>query len=204
MKTRMGLSKLTILRKIVIFTTITILLTGCSMYGYHQEGDQVYYYNELDYPSKSNFLADLESFKIINDLYAKDKDYIFYKGKKIYGADVTSFELFKDGYGNLRFGKDNFSVYYEGKKIEDADPKTIQSVGQNNNLYLKDKKAVYIYGYKIIDADPQSFEVLDCAFSRDKNAVYKYQEKISFDPSSFQVSNSDCNKVKDKNGEYIL
>lgn len=108
---------------------------------------------------------------------------------------------------------DNWSNLKKEIKIEGADVPTfsIMSHGYNRD-YAKDKNHVYLvadyyrnYGIFILkDADPLSFEILRGRFSRDKNSVYYWGQKIEWADRTTFIALGDWDQYgKDKNKVYI-
>jgi hypothetical protein len=57
--------------------------------------------------------ADYRSFVILNERYAKDKDFVYYEGGRIADADPKSFEVV--GPTDVR-GRDKNGEYWDGKR----------------------------------------------------------------------------------------
>ena len=170
---------------------------------YVQENGIIYYYDGLDYPQRQEVPADSNSFEILSDLYGKDKTYVYFMGKIIEGADLKTFKLFNDGYGEPSFAKDIRYVYQYGEKVEGADPLTIEAAGIDNNMYLKDARSVFVDNEKIEGADPETFQLVSCGIVKDKNSVYWINLKLpDVDSASFKLLN--CEQFEDKNGIYQL
>jgi hypothetical protein len=142
---------------------------------------------------------DADSFQIMEGThYFKDKNGI-YTGlsvERVEGADPATFKPFSYDYAS-----DKYAVYFINQKIEGIDMKTFQILG---GTYFKDKSKVY--NPEIIKgADPASFQILNEEeyYSKDKNAVYRFGEKIpGADPVTFQTLGHQY--AKDKNGVYYL
>lgn len=84
--------------------------------------DKNIYYLALTYTNEIRIIegADSESFNCLQNVYAKDKNYVYYQGKRI-SSDPLSFQLVGS---NEYFAKDKNNVYWNGKIIEGADPNT--------------------------------------------------------------------------------
>ncbi|MGH7141179.1 MAG: DKNYY domain-containing protein [Minisyncoccia bacterium] len=167
--------------------------------------------------------SDPNTFRPIKDSNGSDTDYaidsrqVYWWGftpdasdfgpsayQPIAGADPNSFVILSGG-----FSKDAHSVFYNQTKIIGADPTSFVILSSSQDapiMYAKDSSAVYaVYGYSIKNitgADPNSFQVLDLEYTKDKNAVYYYGNKMAADPATFRVvlTESGPSWGYDKNG----
>ena len=124
----------TIITNLVLF----FFLVSCSgSYEVREEG--VYYLNWNEARGNSEFLvedADKNTFKELNDnLYGKDKNYVFYRGEKIEGAAPNSFKLLEDGYS-----MDDLRAYYYGDPIKNSTSKEFEII---DSYYSKDFQNVF-------------------------------------------------------------
>ena len=147
--------------------------------------------------------ADHKTFEIINYMYSKDKNVVYYNGYdsgyKLPDSDPKTFEVLSDSYS-----KDKSTVYHHGKKLNGADSESFVTIGNN---YAKDKYTIYYSGKKIEDSDVETFEIINHKFSKDKRAVYLSENieiKIlkELDPDTFEIINNDYSK--DKNSVYSI
>jgi len=135
-----------------------------------------------DFKLIANDLIDRKTFALLSYPYAKDKEHVYYIGKRIEDADTESFSVLLDAGKILRnrYAKDKEHAYYIGKKIEDADAESFSVIQNLSDLlaydYAKDKEHAYYIGKRIEDADAESFEMIDKQCSRDKNHVYFYAQ----------------------------
>ena len=111
--------------------------------------------------------ADPKTFDI--DIFVRDKNSIYYAGKKIKGVDISTFRKL-----NVNYYRDKNNIYSRGKVIKGVDIKTFELLNdpQEEDSYFKDKNNIYFYGRKIKKSDPLTFEFLDDGYSMDKNNVY--------------------------------
>ncbi len=172
---------------------------------YHWKDGIVRYYS-IDMPE-----ADLDSFIYLGEGYARDKNYVYYRGEtfELPGVEMDSFEVL----GNHYF-RDADTVYYKDKKtlINPTTVEVFKSNLPNASLlcslcpFARDKESLYFAG-KFIPIDLVSFEFLEYKYIRDKNGVY-YQkfdhednitiEKIeTADINTFQLLNAGYAKGKD-------
>ncbi|MFC1720957.1 DKNYY domain-containing protein [Patescibacteria group bacterium] len=163
--------------------------------------------------------VDLETFEIIyfdeslptaqqNNMYsyARDKDFLYWEGKRFDGVDPNTFSILGRG-----FIKDKDSVYYWWKKLEGSDPETFEFLWSG---FARDKNFVYRNNPEpeIFDGiDPATFEKIDDAYFKDKDAIYYRQKKIEgSDPATFEFLYGYTGKdsgnayAKDKNAVYYL
>ena len=140
------------------------------------------------------------------DVYACDKDHVYYKGDMIPSADVATFRDL--GYG---YGKDRQHVYFEGAIMPYADALTFRITPQTSRRnpsqpdpssvfpeaampgkalsdgYSKDTFNVYYMGHKLADATASSFKTLGDGYAKDSfNAFYRGQKIEDAMVSSFK------------------
>ena len=149
---------------------------------------------------------DSQTFEVINKLYTRDKNNIYYSGRKIIGADLSTFQIGSDG-----FSKDKNNIYLEGKRILGIDKDTVKII---ELPYIEDKNNVYYRNKKIEGADKNTFEliydfgsVVNRYYSKDKNNVYYENKKLKgIDVKTFKKINRlvDNFLIEDKNGFYIV
>ena len=73
--------------------------------------------------------------------YTKDSWSVYYRGRKVEGASVSSFADLGGGYG-----KDNWTVFYEGRKLEGASAMSFEYKGRG---YGKDNWNTYFRGEQL-------------------------------------------------------
>ena len=153
------------------------ILANLGMAEYVKRNNEIYYRfskeNDIEIKVEN---ADLNTFKILNDKYAKDKKSAYFFGNKSFkDVDVKTFEVLPNYYS-----KDKNNVYRPINewihKIDGANPQTIKVL---NQYYSKDDKNVFYDSDKILNADVTSFVVLDGenGYAKDKNSVYYSGEK---------------------------
>lgn len=186
---------------LMILAAIFLLLTTLGIYGVYrflnpfgklinEEKSDSYFYtrggDEIIYSPMGNWFSlgkhemdvDFTTFQVLGRDYAKDKEYAYFKSKIIdFGVDVPSFDV-KAGYVPI----DKNHVY----------------VLVDNYYHISDTGD----GFKILeDADPETYEQLNYDFAKDKNFIFRNNEKMQgVDYESFDVVNSQF--CKDKNGVY--
>lgn len=75
------------------------------------------------------------------NLYTKDTWGAYYRGKKIKGADTSTFEILNYGYA-----KDKWNAYYKGEKIKGAATSSFQTTDKKGEA--KDTWNTYMFGNK--------------------------------------------------------
>lgn len=188
------------------------------------ETDYQYYYGYdysfgCDYYSKDNLIyhmlkgieqapvikempmADKETLKVLDFLYAKDKNYAYYLGSKIDNADGETFEVIYSGDSNgchteddiintaTGFAKDKNNVYQYNKIIDNLDSFSFEYL---ENRYIKTKNGIFINDYpkieQIEEADTQTFKTV------------KFEDSPSYVNSEYDAMDKN---YKYKNGKII-
>ena len=193
-------------------------LKGLDLRSFKKVNDSDYYFkdkNSIYYEDSGNLHkienADLKTFKDLDYNFAKDKNNIYYKNKKLDGIDAASFEKIE-----FNFIKDKNGLY---KIDEDEEKNEIKLIPLNEKVnlenfeeiggnYYKDDKNLYYFGeneFKKIDgSDPNSFEYDNENYTfiaKDKNNVYFDGEKVKgIDVKS--AEGIDGLWIKDKNSVF--
>lgn len=176
------------------------ILANLGMAEYVKRNNEIYYkFSEEDDSEFKVENVDLNTFKILNDKYAKDDKSVYFSGNKSFeDVDSKTFEVLPNYYS-----KDKNNVYRPINewihKINGANSKTIKVL---NEYYSKDDKNVYYDSDKISNADVNSFVVLegDHSYAKDKNAVYYSGEKIKgANPKTFKIIEDGMYSKDDKN-----
>ena len=193
-------------------------LKGLDLRSFKKVDNSDYYFkdkNSIYYEDSGNLhkieSADLKTFKDLDYNFAKDKNNIYYKNKKLDGIDAASFEKIE-----FNFIKDKNGLY---KIDEDEEKNEIKLIPINEKVnlenfeeiggnYYKDDKNLYYFGeneFKKIDgSDPNSFEYDNENYTfiaKDKNNVYFDGEKVKgIDVKS--AEGIDGLWIKDKNSVF--
>lgn len=176
------------------------ILANLGMAEYVKRNNEIYYkFSEEDDSEFKVENVDLNTFKILNDRYAKDDKSVYFSGNKSFeDVDSKTFEVLPNYYS-----KDKNNVYRPINewihKINGANPKTIKVL---NEFYSKDDKNVYYDSDKISNADVNSFVVLegDHSYAKDKNTVYYSGEKIKgANPKTFKIISDGMYSKDDRN-----
>ena len=180
------------------------------------EGEKIYY-KDKDFKSlvfkeketrnseqlrKEIFYPDMESFKILDENYAIDKDSVFFhnsnitrQNSDIENVDLSTFEII-----NETLSKDKNNVYKWSSILtsdQTGDPldiKTFSIIKSPNGEinYVKDKNGIYdismLFAEKLEGIkDENTFRVLGDVYTEDKYNIYYYDVKIkNVDKSSFK------------------
>ena len=80
---------------------------------------------------------DGKTFEVMDQLYSRDKNNIYYKGERIIGVDIPTFEKI-DKYV---YSKDKNNIYFRGRKISGVDKNTFKKIDELQ--YSKDKNNLY-------------------------------------------------------------
>lgn len=129
------------------------------------------------------------TFKIIWSWYTRDKDNIYYFGKKVNWVDYCSFEIsifWKYSQNLFWIARDKNSIYKSWKVIVNADIETFEKVGTS---YFKDKNHIYNIKWDIIIwSDTGTFTYYKkWNFFYDKNQIYYHGINIVWaDYETFQ------------------
>lgn len=181
--------------------------------GYFKDKNSIYYELSGNLYKMKN--VDLSTFEVLNSPYsssvyfAKDKNNVYYNGKKLDGIVPNDFEQIQS-----YFIKDKNGIYKfeEGENEQDLKITPINAKIDFKNFkeldwkYFGDDKNIYYFdeeSFKKVDkADINSFERIDfTGFFKDKNNVYYEGEKVEgIDMNSIEVVNGMC--IKDKNSVF--
>ncbi len=139
------------------------------IYVYNTDGKKVYF-KEMEILG-----ADLATFTPIENgrymhSYAKDKNYVYYGGTRIEGADPASFEILwmlpPEGCSNSQYSRDKNNIYFKASLVVGADLKTFVPLTQGpvqgsadttSGQYGKDKMHVFKENRMLPNVKPQDF-----------------------------------------------
>ena len=181
--------------------------------GYFKDKNSIYYELSGNLYKMKN--VDLSTFEVLNSPYsssvyfAKDKNNVYYNGKKLDGIVPNDFEqiqsyFIKDKNGIYKFeeseNEQDLKITPINAKIDFKNFKELdwKYFGDDKNIYYFDEES-----FKKVDkADINSFERIDfTGFFKDKNNVYYEGEKVEgIDMNSIEVVNGMC--IKDKNSVF--
>ena len=169
-----------------------------SLTDYYTDKNSVYFHKD---DLRKITGADKNSFEILEEYIARDKNNVYSKGEKLGNIDIKSFKYFEDG-----LAKDRNRVFYieDNKDVTGVDAKTFERMGES--YYFRDKNNVFAlkdynpYDLEMLkNIDRNSFNTLSKEIGKDKNGVYYFGEKI------VGISSNNAKVVKALgNSDYIL
>ena len=139
--------------------------------------------------------ADIMSFKVLNEDYAKDKNHV-YSGNEVIDPspllgkikNPETFEFLPYGirYDAL-YGKDKYNVYYINNIMSNCFDSyyfiyEVKGINKDkvevlDGWFIKDDKNIYFKGKILEGVDYNTFEVLPNGDGKDKNRSYEYLTK---------------------------
>ncbi len=163
-------------------------------------GDNVYFYSNIidgaDGDSLEYVFGNGKEYKS----YAKDKTFVYLNGKKMEGADPSTFPSTfgkVDESFSSAFVSDGKNIFCRGLMLEGSDLKTFEIIDSKDaypGTCTKDKNNIYYNCRKIEDADPETFMFLNSEYAKDKNNVYRLSEGVDgsvilkgIDPNNFEL-----------------
>lgn len=178
-------------------------------YSYNWNKSKVIYNDKSTWNYKLTVDCDFETFEVIKEKWAKDKNHIIYDGKARPSIDLKTFYFDKNGLP--KDSKNVYTTYWSGNfntmlTWEGANPKTFELIkiknGVNREMWGKDDKNYYRMR-KVVNCDYETFEILSDSYSKDKDNVF-YMGKVlpDADPNTFKFD-SLKRLYKDKNSEYV-
>lgn len=198
-------------KKIFVLCTnifVFVILTSCGSQYTIDESKNVVIRNTWNAGMGSQQMvvegADAKTFKMIkikdSNRFARDKNYVYYEGERILGADPNTFTAFGPNYRDekcvFRFidGKikpllgsnpekfkvldssysiDDKQVFYFNDGFSPRDIATFEVI--NDRAWSRDKDAYYWGALEVKGADRETFKILDPSlFAQDKNYLYWY------------------------------
>ena len=148
-----------------------------SLTDYYTDKNSVYFHKD---DLRKITGADKNSFEILEEYIARDKNNVYSKGEKLGNVDIKSFKYFEDG-----LAKDKNRVFYieDNKDVTGVDAKTFERMGET--YYFRDKNNIFAlkdynpYDLEMLkNIDRNSFNTLSKEIGKDKNGVYYFGEKI--------------------------
>ena len=135
--------------------------------GYGKDSEHIFCYV---YGTKTIILkdADIKTFEFVTDLYGKDKNYVFWNGKKLKNANPKTWKLLD---GNA-YSVDDKNAYCGNELIKDVDVKTFEVfTDKNGGHYARDGKFIYNNSVRIGISTPDWF------FDTEKVNVFLEKQK---------------------------
>ena len=179
---------------------------------YFRDKNNVYYLE--DYKLHRLDDLDIETYQNISmTRYKKDKNNLYFKWKKVKGANPDDIEIIENNFIKIKNTLYKISNF-EGKEVEieplSVDADTFEEIDNN---YYRDKNHVYFYKdgnlQKLKNTNVKNFKMLKESSDFGKaqsNIYYKGYKLEQVDKDSFEILDEayDGSIVKDKNGIYIL
>ena len=140
----------------------------------------------------------MNSIEVINGMCIKDKNSVFYEGKKLRNISPDNFNIFDGGlsYDKILVDKNGIYKFLKNEDneksveiirldVKELDLKTLERIASlmDSSNYFKDKNGVYFMDgnkfVKVNGADKDSFEVTESGkYGKDKNNVYFEGKKM--------------------------
>lgn len=136
--------------------------------------------------------VDAQSFKLINDFYAQDKNHYYVAGESLREIDYHTFKII-DG----PFAEDLKGQYYVGEKVENADFHSLDKL-----TFSLDHK--YLEQFKVGGDLPESFSSQTQQYWRDNHQVYFESESAMGGYGLSIIENADHETMKILNGYYAV
>lgn len=139
--------------RIVSCLAALLALTGCRS-GYQRSGEVWTWVTRNAAVGKAvdTLAADVETFAVLDDSFARDRRTVWVDGSPLPGADAGSFESLGGGYG-----RDRSHVYYGHILFLRADPQTFERL---DFPYSRDREAVFCGTVPLDVDDPSAFRVV--------------------------------------------
>lgn len=155
--------------------------------------------NYVYYKASPIAQADPASFTVITSNFTKDSHYVYLNGEIIKGADPASFTVLKEGIIDY-YSKDKKNHYYSFTAFKPCDEKSFSIADGFLKSWATDSQCAFNKGKKLNGADMSSFKILEAGYAKDKQHVYHMANLIpNADVASFTVNSS---TGKDKNNCY--
>lgn len=130
-------------------------------FGYIKDKNGIYYVSR---GGANKIAADRDTFKIINAIFSKDKNNVFYDNINL-GIRSEGFEILAHVWDSTYYLKDKNNVYYldayigppNVKIVKGAEPKSFTVI---NNLYSKDKNNIFCDSEILRGVDINTFEIV--------------------------------------------
>ncbi len=172
----------------------TILMGG----NYYQYNNTIFIPTEEHHVYFRPIDTHFNSFKLLNEYFAVDKNHVFFKGEVLKRAHRNSFQALKE----TPFARDKNQAFYGRNSIPQVDLKSFEIL---NHFYARDKNHIF-HEEKILNhVDTASFRVFEksATYTIDKNHAYHQNHPIKgADLNSFEGLGSGY--ARDKNQLYCF
>ena len=187
---------------------LLILIGNAGFSEYIIENGKIYYNEDyhktlvvkrIDDEKSEKYLTkspDLKSFKILNENFAKDKNYIYLYGETVRyensgePVDMKKVTFYENSKGKMYYFRNKNDIYVmEGiyaEKVDNVDKRTFEDLGGG---FGRDKNWIYSGKMKLRNIDRESFENIGDGYIKDKNGIYRDTEVIFYDSDdSYNIS----------------
>lgn len=152
----------------LLLVLLAVLGTGVALYlvteptnttgGYRITNEAVYFFDEPLYE------VDIRSFEPLPYDYASDKNFVYYDGRVVPGADPKTFTVL-----GAIMAKDATAVYVYDRAEPLLDPARVEFLG---NYYTKQDNEIHYKG-RPTDIDAETIEIIPVSLgAQDKNGIY--------------------------------
>lgn len=174
-------------------------LKGISSNGYFIKDDKVFYEGDLIEAKPAGFET-IDEFQI----YARDSEAVYFRGKRIEQADPKSFKMVFD---DSSYYRDDKNIFFDGKILEGSDASSFTRLLRPDgkpSSYFKDKNFVYWFGRKRPEVQASSVKVISEAYLADAENVFYFKDKIvGANPATFvEIPNQESWGKDDKTVYY--
>lgn len=131
---------------------------------YYHDGEHVYYVqggNFFELGKRLLEMADLETFTVLSNAYAKDKQQVYFSGEVIPEADAQTFEL----------------LFADNE--------------QKDSIYSRDGQQVFFFRLPVAGADAETFVNIGSGYGVDKHQFYYDGESMSVPSASYEYLGAD-------------
>ncbi len=133
--------------------------------------------------------ADLDSFEVLKNRFARDKSRVYINGEVIEGADPITFKIIEVKHPLInQLSADRDHLFLREKLISDnpSSYRLLYDSETNYSLYYEVNNNVYLFDSKLDGVDPNTFKVLAAPYSADASHVYCGERIIrDADPETF-------------------
>ncbi|NDV68497.1 DKNYY domain-containing protein [Dysgonomonas sp. 25] len=173
---------------------------------YPIRNNKVYYEeNCMGHCMKREFVdrADIRTFRYLGDKYAKDKNWVYFEGKIVLGAEPKSFKIIKTLF-NRDFAIDKKSFFCRGKRIPGVSPKGKDGIRELSYYYYTNGEVIFTDEGKVLQGvDYKDATLLGNSYIIADNKVYYHADVIEgADAATFAIIEEYYRFFKDKNKIY--
>ena len=184
--------------KILFFTIYSV---NISAQNYVVEAKTVYYYDKVIAG------VDANSFDVLykNQYFSKDKDNIYYKGKKT-NYDPETFEI----HGERKYlheyvsDKNDVYIHFNNSNFVGLGSQSPKSFNVITDEIAIDNEVIYWKFKPIFNSDASTFQIVNQRIFKDKNYVYYEGHRMPINPKNLITFKSDKYNIKFIGDQNIL